>query len=124
MSTRCNIEFYHDEPGEFAEPAARIYKHSDGYPEGILPMLKELEETVGQNAGMYGKRTDDPEWCAAEFISKFRPEGGGNIYVSQQLHGDIDYLYRVICGERFKVAVFTPKHDGNFNVVSFAEVTE
>src|SRR5215475_4118019 len=31
MSTRCQIEFYDANPTDGAEPAARIYKHSDGY---------------------------------------------------------------------------------------------
>src|SRR5712691_7304871 len=107
MSTRCQIEFYDaDSSVTEAEPAARIYKHSDGYPDGILPMLKKLEKILAKNMPMYGPRTDDPEWAAAEFVVQYRVassapkdpnhewkhigENGdrtrGNIYVSQHLH--------------------------------------
>jgi hypothetical protein len=124
MSTRCNIEFYYapEGPGEMGEPAARLYKHSDGYPDGILPLLKKLETLLGKNLPNYGPRKDNPEWAAAEFINQFRTPSNapknpaekfgpyfGNIYVSQQIHGDIEFLYRVICHEKkWEVLIFTP----------------
>jgi hypothetical protein len=143
MSTRCQIEFYDVSESEQGEPVARIYKHSDGYPSNILPMLKELEKVLGKDLGIYGTRTNDPEWAAAEFISRYRPpsdapENGehsavmhygrrayrGQIYVTMQIHPDIAYLYRVTCGRKWTVQVFTPKlGDGpNFDIVSFEEL--
>ena len=52
MSTRCQIEFYDGEPVDAGEPAARIYKHSDGYPEGILPMLTQVEQVLAKKLPM------------------------------------------------------------------------
>ena len=136
MSTRCQIEFYDEPIGNSidAKPAARIYKHSDGYPEGILPMLKQLEGILSQPLGMYGCRLNDPEWSAAEFVCQFRscsnesvPKSEtvisdyfqdakarsiGQIYVTQALHWDIAYLYRVYTvgkkTKKWKVDIYRP----------------
>lgn len=128
MSTRCQLEFY--DGGD--KPAARIYQHSDGYPDtknGILARLKKLEHRLsGKDAALkkvpypydktktmwemqriYGPRLHDPEWAAAEYITMFRTTMGGNLYVSQDLHFDIAFLYRVVCqSDGLQVKVFTP----------------
>jgi hypothetical protein len=44
----------------------------DGYPEGILPMLKYIENILKKDYRPYGPRLDDPEWAAAEFVAQFR----------------------------------------------------
>lgn len=127
MSTRCQIEFFDDDTDE--KPAARIYQHGDGYPEEILARLKKLEHRLsGKDVSLkkvpypydktkmmwemqriYGPRLHDPEWAAAEYITMFRHAMGGNIYVTQCLHFDIAYLYRVVCkSEGLQVKVFTP----------------
>jgi hypothetical protein len=38
MSTRCQIGFYPEKPTKdtLQNPDALIYKHSDGYPEGVV----------------------------------------------------------------------------------------
>src|SRR5438132_12918772 len=96
MSTRCQIEFYDSVPsGEYGEPAARIYQHSDGYPGGIIPQLKKLEKVLSKSLPMYGPRNDDHEWAAAEFVSQYRKPLGGNIYVTHQLHPDIAFVHFV-----------------------------
>lgn len=102
MSTRAQIEFYHDTDGEFGEPAARIYQHSDGFPDAKLAFtplgrLKTLYKLLKKGFPMYGSRTTDPEWAAAEYISQFREKGAGGLYVTHAIHGDIEYLYRVVC---------------------------
>lgn len=117
MSTRCHIQFY-DRALPVTEPTARIYQHSDGYPdttEGVLwrlkklyqrlslkdPQLKKLPhpfdktKTAHDYAQMYGVRIEDAEWAAAEYITMFRQPMGGNIYVTSSVHGDEAYLYRV-----------------------------
>ena len=127
MSTRCNIEFY-DGPvmSEASEPAARIYKHSDGYPEseyGVLALLRATFQACDKGFGLYGRRTNDPEWCAAEFVSMHRTIGGGNIYISQQNHGDIAYLYRVIClPETWEVLIFRPKYDASYDITGYEQI--
>jgi hypothetical protein len=149
MSTRCQIEFYDANPTDGAEPQARIYKHSDGYPIGILPMLKYIEGILKKDNRPYGPRLDDPEWAAAEFVTQFRlpsnwPEvpgriGGeplfngtgksplsryrGNIYVTQQIHQDIEYLYRVECRpDKWVIRVFGPAYDSKHDINGFHEV--
>lgn len=148
MSTRCQIEFYDANPTDGAEPQARIYKHSDGYPKGILPMLRYIERLLGKNIPPYGPRLDDPEWAAAEFVTQFRlPSnwredtkrlGGeplidgtekvpltryrGNIYITQHLHQDIEYLYRVECRPgKWVVRIYTPNYDANHDIMGFEE---
>ena len=143
MSTRCNIEFYGDIQGEHSEPAARLYKHSDGYPSSIIPMLRKLERVLAKDIPLYGPRTDDPEWAAAEFISQYRVKSDapkdpkhswkhigegeyatqGNGYVSQRIHCDIRYLYRVVCGKKWTIHIFEPETNNTYDIVSFKEVT-
>lgn len=131
MSTRCQIEFYSECPGNSvdAKPDARIYQHSDGYPENMLPELAYLEGVLSKNLPRFGSRLDDPEWCASEFVNQFRlpsdqpydpmaeqpqtakPYGPhpGSIYVTQELHSDIAYLYRVTChAEKWRIDVYLP----------------
>ena len=142
MSTRCQIEFYDEPIGNSidAKPAARIYKHCDGYPKGILPMLKQLEEILLQPIGMHGFRLDHPEWAAAEFVFQFRScsnesvpksetvvsddftvaysiqrKSIGQIYVTQELHVDIEYLYRVYTvgkkTKKWKIDIYSPRFE-------------
>ncbi len=42
MSTRCQIGFYAKENQSLEKPNIFIYQHCDGYPENILPSLKEF----------------------------------------------------------------------------------
>jgi len=149
MSTRCQIEFYEANPTDAAEPDARLYKHSDRYPKSILPMLKHIETVLKKDHQPYGPRLDDPEWAAAEFVTQFRlPSnwnaveqrvGGeplfdgthksfinryrGNIYVTQHIHPDIEYLYRVECRpDRWVIRIFTPTYDDRHDIRGFEEV--
>lgn len=147
MSTRCQIEFYDGErPGELGEPDARVYKHSDGYPRNILPMLHELERELQKPDEMYGQRTHDPEYAAADFVTRYRlPHGtpvdkspgalphyrvgqtdnrvAGNIYVTHQIHGDIEFLYRVVCNKPWQISIFQPLYDEKYDIKSFEDVT-
>jgi len=115
MSTRCNIEFYDDymhEGVRHRKLSARLYQHSDGCPDNIIPLLRKLQRLMSsgeQVRSIFGPRVNDPEWCAAEFISLYRESGRGNIYVSQQRHGDIEYLYKVYCQDTgFRIDIFLP----------------
>lgn len=84
MATRCQIEFYNTMELS-PEPAARIYKHYDSGPENISPMLRELEKRLRNNRY-------DAERAAAQFIIHFPTN---DLYITQELHGDISYLYRI-----------------------------
>lgn len=72
MSTRCQIEFMHistreekegPEKGKIVKVIRRrtVYRHSDGYPESVIP---DLEEFLEWNRG----RNYDLEYQAANFI--------------------------------------------------------
>ena len=156
MSTRSVQEFYHmpdAEGDEMGQPAAVIYTHSDGYPQGqagMLYRLAYLEKLCAKGFEMYGSRQTDAQWVAAEYISQFRVasdaprdrtsewqyvgEGGfagghrhrGGIYVTSSVHnhGDIRYLYRIVCKPKWEVHVFRPKlaEGPGFKIESFEEI--
>ncbi len=62
MSTRCQIIVKGNDE-------VKIYKHCDGYPEGILPVLTDLLQQF-----IY-ERGDDPEYCVAQIIMAFARDG-------------------------------------------------
>ena len=121
MSTRCQIEFssiYKNEKKEKRTESILVYRHSDGYPEGVIPDIKKF---LKWNGG----RINDIEYTAANFIywskrnfeEKYYYEewGGGKnkkwsdaqdfnsilligfgICEKENFHGDIEYFYNVI----------------------------
>jgi hypothetical protein len=102
----------------FCEPdgevIAKIYRHCDGYPEGVLPDLKQFFKDVEEQCAG-DTRFDDPEYLAAKFVvwqanqnvqpSPFegkdaKPEKMLNFLslgIAKRDHGDVEYLYDVIC---------------------------
>lgn len=137
MSTRSQIEFktiFKDEKTkkEFVERRT-IYKHSDGYPEGVIPDLKDF---LKWNNG----RNDDVEYTTANFIywSKRKHEEeyfninwrtkkienknlkwsdnqptncstlhiGFGICENDGFHGDIEYFYEVVYKDK-KIEILT-----------------
>lgn len=104
MSTRAMIHF-HD--GDNKKPAAIIYRHNDGYPEGLG---KDLESFLAEvDANLKDKRFGDAEYLAAKWIvwdakQQVDYEGKTRHYldflsvgVSLKDHGDIEYRYHVWC---------------------------
>ena len=63
MSTRANIHFNFVN----GETAANIYRHGDGYPEGVLPDLNRFFEAVEDQAASE-TRFDDASYLAAKFV--------------------------------------------------------
>ena len=144
MSTRCQIEFMNistreekegPEKGELVKVIRRrtVYRHSDGYPEGVIPDLKEfLEWNKGRNF--------DLEYQAANFIywSKKKMEkqierdlamAGGTTNVPEmkrwmiltghgicnndEFHKDIAFYYEVISDSESKeiiIKCYQPEH--------------
>lgn len=99
MSTRCQIAIK-DGNGLHS---IKIYKHSDGYPNGVLPTLKPFVKNF------VAQRGPDIEYCLAQIVRRFaikeysdyngiepipayRYVGWG---IDTELHGDIEYLYVV-----------------------------
>lgn len=62
MSTRCVINF-----GTDGEVEAKIYRHSDGYPDGVLPDLQEFFAEVERQTS--DTRFNDPCYLAAKFVA-------------------------------------------------------
>ncbi|MDB9247488.1 hypothetical protein PN419_00505 [Halorubrum ezzemoulense] len=111
MSTRSQIRFIDADNGSVAQ----VYKHSDGYPTGVLPLLAQVRQCARPS----------PQYNAATFIFAgklasgnlvdderyYDPEQWGDLYddmyprvalgygvedPSTGIHGDEEYLYRVI----------------------------
>lgn len=61
MSTRCHVAVYENEDKAKKEQHhVLLYKHSDGYPEGTVPQLKDICEKFKERRGM-----DDTEYLSA-----------------------------------------------------------
>jgi hypothetical protein len=107
MSTRAHIAFYSEKDQPLKDWDALIYKHSDGYPEGTLPLLKEFCEAFNKQRGL-----EDSEYASARYVARLATERDEQlaeyrnpiameefdflgIGISKQLHGDIEYFYAV-----------------------------
>lgn len=113
MSTRTNIHFNHGKT-----ICANIYRHYDGYPEGVLPDLLTFFQTL--RAEVLDTRLNCAEYLAAKFLvwqaKQFAreylgmnpetkvPEYKENHYLEflsvapcVRDHGDIEYIYEVDC---------------------------
>lgn len=98
MSTRAQIKIK-DYP-------VMIYKHSDGYPEGVLPTVKPYMRKFVNNRGndkeyaiarlMMHFGVVDKEWrekMHRENPNMFSEESFVGYGLTTELHGDIEYLY-------------------------------
>ena len=160
MSTRCQIEFMNistrkvekgPEKGKLVKEVERrtVYRHSDGYPEGVIPDLKEF---LKWNKG----RNDDIECQAANFIywSKERQKkqierhivsvnyadfprakrqwllSGFGICNNDKFHSDIFYYYEVISDSETKEIIIkcyqpdypVPKNKEDFKLIRTKKV--
>ena len=99
MSTRCNIKVVE------GKDVLWFYRHSDGYPEGAMPVLKEflkhlksgaIRDNLSQASGWlvylgakeYGLH--DPN-----IVDGFSGWKVGAIEPTTGQHGDIEYLYTI-----------------------------
>lgn len=64
MSTRCTVHFTN--PTWSTGPEAIIYRHSDGYPETMVPDLAEFFDAV--KAQTHDTRFGDPSYLAAKYV--------------------------------------------------------
>ena len=100
MSTSCQIEFKEEE----GKKRILIYKHSDGYPERMIPELKEfLEWNKGRN--------NDLEYAAANYVywGKTRdqdPKLGYGICPGKELYNYVSYVYRINLGAKPIIEVY------------------
>jgi len=89
MSTRCQIGFYETKESKLSAPEALIYRHGDGYPEGVIPdivpILKEFH---------VGRGLSDIEYASAWLVAKLKTDFL-NIGICKEYHSDIEYYYAV-----------------------------
>jgi hypothetical protein len=113
MSTRCTVHFTSGAGGAHSD--AIIYRHSDGYPESMLPDLADFFDAV--MAQTTDHRFGDPSylaakyvvWLADQFAKKLVAVGDSYEYVKaekldfisvgvvQADPDDIEYRYTVHC---------------------------
>ena len=101
MGTRCNIKITDDYGGELW-----FYRHSDGYPECVLPSLEPLMDRLRagllrDNVGQFGG------WLIVIGNKEYNRTRGlptkrglktwkcGAYELTTGQHGDIDYLYHI-----------------------------
>ena len=109
MSTRCNIHFVED-----GDIVANIYRHSDGYPDGFhgVPAFMERFFTAVEEQCHGDNRFNCAEYLAVKFIvfnvaeiQRPHREMGKtpgpldflSLGVTNQDHGDIEFVYTVEC---------------------------
>ena len=125
MSTRCNIHFNYSD----GTVAANIYRHCDGYPDGVLPDLARFFQDVQDQTD--DTRFNDPPYLAAKFVvwqaaknaesqafdyrtgkidpSKIRPLNFISLGVVSQDAGDGEYVYEVTATTNGGLPVVTSK---------------
>ena len=109
MSTRCQIGFYQDKDKPIKEWDALIYRHSDGYPDGVLPDIEPFLKKWAKGRGLA-----DTEYASARLLQYLCNEYDGDMIryernmpedkrftgnlghgICKDFHGDIEYFYRV-----------------------------
>lgn len=102
MSTRCNIGFYESKPTtqEIKKNGVHIYRHSDGYPEGVLPDLTPFAKEFDDYRGL-----DDTQYATARCIQELTNLHDSAGYddktgygVMTQIAGDTEFYYAVYPG--------------------------
>jgi len=104
MGTRCQIIVEGNE-------AAKVYKHWDGYPDGVIPVLQELLPPFSDDRG------EDSEYLVARIVDAFcsqqRRHRNDQITpcftgygVSNIWHDDIEYLYLITTD--YQLVVYKP----------------
>jgi hypothetical protein len=88
MATRCNILF------EDAEKIVQMYRHFDGYPSCILVDLHGAFQTETPKSAMNAAEIILREWKYDDGKDVAELEGLVKDY-SEDLHGDIEWLYVV-----------------------------
>uniref|UniRef100_A0A6H2A5E3 Uncharacterized protein n=1 Tax=viral metagenome TaxID=1070528 RepID=A0A6H2A5E3_9ZZZZ len=99
MSTRATVHFQ-----AAGETQAIIYKHTDGYPEGLGKDLKTFFKDVESQTS--DTRFNDPTYLAAKFVVWLAKQYTGNpekpleflsVGVVIEDPGDIEYRYLLNC---------------------------
>ncbi len=105
MSTRCVVTFKQKD-----ESTYHVYKHHDGYPETMLPLIAA---TLGKAWPLPRYENDD---FAAAFVATAKQGGGGvRLTTDYKTHGDIEFRYEVdqdknhhLIVKAYQVGAYTP----------------
>lgn len=117
MSTRSNI-IVEDQYGR-----VQVYRHYDGYPEGVIPELIKALEFAWPLPRF---EADD---FAAAIVRAWKDEGGGNIRIDgnpkafELVHGDTEYVY-VIKFDKDKKELFVEIYDWHDYYLDKADITK
>jgi len=112
MSTRATVHFQ-----EEGRTVAIVYRHADGYPEGLGADLETFFDEVQKNCR--DKRFSDPSYLAAKWVVWDAAQHNGfernpnkspleflGVGICLEDPGDIEYKYLVACdGDKPKVKV-------------------
>jgi len=108
MSTRCQIGIYESKEKKLKDFEVLLYKHGDGYPEGVLPDIIPFLKWWKDQRGI-----DDSEYAGARLLQWLCNVHDGcfitenvmrkntdytGIYgcgICKDFHGDIEYFYKV-----------------------------
>ena len=89
MATRCQIGFYKDTKN-LNNFEVLIYRHWDGYPEGVIPEILPILKRFDKGRGL-----GDIEYASAWLVKKLKKDYL-NVGISKDFHGDIEYLYAIL----------------------------
>src|SRR5690242_11256058 len=100
MSTRASIHFC-DKSGEIE---AIVFRHTDGYPEGLGADIRKFFKAVKEQCGQ-DTRFNDPTMLAARWVvfdagqmaRGSQPLNFLSVRIMLQDSGDIEYRYKIIC---------------------------
>jgi hypothetical protein len=112
MSTRCQIGIYESKDKDFGEWDALIYNHSDGYPDGVIPIIEPMLRRFAKERGL-----TDTEYAAAWLLHELiashvqggiknreewgvpgMPEDGKDWLghgICKDIHPYIEYFYKI-----------------------------
>lgn len=117
MSTRCHIAFYNNISDIQTKTTTHwetlLYKHHDGYPEGILPLITPVLKEFQKDRGL-----DDIEYASAYLVSKIK-DGVLDVGICKSFHSDTEYLY-AICPKA--IVVFEIECDWKTDDFGFKEI--
>lgn len=110
MSTRCHIGVY-DEKAKLDDFEVLLYRHSDGYPSGVLPDIMPFlawwdkgrgvddAEYTGARLLQWLCNSSDgwkrEQWDNKDFNAEMEYTGVYGHGICKIFHGDIEYFYRV-----------------------------
>lgn len=102
MSTRSQLGVYTNADDEVKDGQVFVYRHCDGYPEGVIPDIMPLLQMFAENRGI-----DDTEYCVARLVQRLtnladertkkystKPNCTG-FGIDTAIHGDIEYFYHI-----------------------------